>query len=113
MKFPWIKRRSEPWTPTRMSEDEWRATYYGDHHQAERLKYAETLQEHGGQCVERLCVMESRRIEPSAPWQLAHDHKRGPRDYLGPAHPESNEFEAHMRWVFLNGPRLRASTARN
>lgn len=108
MKFGWGKRRdnaSTSWPPA-LSEAQRHDIFYGEHHQAERQKYADTLREFGGQCMERLCVLPSRRIEPGAAWQLAHDHERGPRDYLGPAHAECNEFEAHMRGAAWAGARL-------
>lgn len=78
--------------------------FYGEHHRAERLKYEETIRLYGGQCMERICVMPSRRIAPGAPWHLGHDHERGgARDYLGPTHPECNEAEAQARRGDLGG----------
>ncbi|WP_375000068.1 hypothetical protein [Aeromicrobium sp. CTD01-1L150] len=76
---------------------------YGEPHQMERAKYEPALRAHGGQCMETICVSESRHISPGAPWHLAHDHTRGPRDYLGPAHPECNEFESALRGITWEG----------
>jgi hypothetical protein len=93
------KVRRGPWQP--------RVDRYGDEHVAERAKYAETIRLHGGVCMERICVMPSRRIAPGAYWHLAHDHQSpGAHDYLGPAHPECNEAEARSRgvtWLGMDG----------
>ncbi|MBF4770278.1 hypothetical protein ISU10_21085 [Nocardioides agariphilus] len=51
----------------------------------------------GGECAERVCIMPTRRIEPNSDWHLAHDHTKGPDDYLGPAHAECNVNEALER----------------
>lgn len=80
-----------------------RQQYYGDRHLEERAKYAGLIRESGGMCMERECIMPTRRIRPGAKWHLAHDHDRGgPHDYLGPAHPECNEHEARQRGVTWN-----------
>ena len=79
------------------------AEWYGERHRIEREKYAETLNTYGGVCMERVCILPSRRIEAGASWHLAHDHERGGQtDYLGPAHPECNRREAQVRrgeWI--------------
>lgn len=78
--------------------------YYGERHQLERAKYAAAIKEHGGICMERECIMPSRRIEAGAFWHLAHDHAAGgAHSYLGPAHPECNEHEARQRGVTWAG----------
>lgn len=84
---------------TRTAKSRWEERY-GERHQVERAKYADTIRSYGGLCMEKVCVMPSRRIEAGAFWHLAHDHERGgPHDYLGPAHPECNEAEARARGV--------------
>lgn len=84
-------------------EREW-VDFYGEHHWAERARYAETIRLHGGECMERTCVMATRRIAPGAKWHLAHDHEAGGHDqYLGPAHPECNMAEARARGVVWEG----------
>lgn len=72
---------------------------YGDGHQRERAKYEDQIRVSGGRCAERACVKKSRRIKAGAAWHLAHDHQLGGDAYLGPAHPECNEFEALQRGV--------------
>ncbi|QYJ03324.1 hypothetical protein KUV85_13430 [Nocardioides panacisoli] len=88
-------------------EDEYAEVYeepYGEHHWELRSEYAAIIRSHGGYCVERVCIMATRRIERGAPWHLAHDHDRGgSRDYLGPAHPECNQAEALRRGVTWDG----------
>lgn len=88
-------------------EARWRGPWvdrYGDEHAAERAKYVDTIRLHGGDCMERICVMPSRQIAPGANWHLAHDHvSGGAHDYLGPAHPECNEAEARGRGVTWAG----------
>ena len=77
---------------------------YGEEHQALRAQIAEKIRQRGGTCMERICVMPSRRIEPTAYWHLAHDHESGgAHDYLGPSHPECNEAEARGRGVTWAG----------
>ena len=95
----WKKRRHRRRNPRPVWVDP-----YGEHHQLERAKYAKAIRASGGHCMERICVMPSRRIEPGAYWHLAHDHvSGGPSDYLGPAHPECNEQEARERGVIWEG----------
>lgn len=72
---------------------------YGDPHQRERAKYADVIRVSGGTCSERRCIKETRTIAPGSKWHLAHDHQLGGHNYLGPAHPECNEFEALLRGV--------------
>lgn len=72
---------------------------YGDPHERERAKYAEVIRVRGGNCTERRCIKETRTIAAGSKWHLAHDHQLGGHNYLGPAHPECNEFEALVRGV--------------
>lgn len=77
---------------------------YGLEHLEERMKYVDIIRQHGGECQETVCIMPTRRIARGAPWHLAHDHARGGRhDYLGPAHPECNQYEALVRGVAWPG----------
>lgn len=97
----WPKRRRKK--RLRQERGPWIDDWYDDQHRAERTKYAEVIREHGGQCMEKVCVLQSRRIEAGATWDLAHDHERGGQhDYLGPAHPECNKAEARSRGVVFN-----------
>ena len=76
----------------------WVDDFYGEHHQLERAKYVDGIRADGGSCMERICVMPTRQIEPGATWHLAHDHLNGgATNYLGPAHPECNKHEKRMR----------------
>lgn len=73
---------------------------YGEHHLALRAHWHQIVAEHGATCSERICLRPSRTIARGAYFHLAHDHDSGgPRDYLGPAHPECNEHEARVRGV--------------
>lgn len=77
---------------------------YGVEHLTERTKYVDLIRQHGGECQEKVCIMPTRWIARGAPWDLAHDHARGGRDdYLGPAHPECNQYEALLRGVTWPG----------
>jgi hypothetical protein len=86
----WRRKKAAPFV--------WVDNFYGEHHQVERAKYAASLRSEGGQCMERICVMQTRRIAPGAPWHLAHDHEaHSATAYLGPAHPECNKHEKQLR----------------
>lgn len=103
----WNLRRGEQHgalPPTRSAGQRSAPERYGEAHQTEGLKYADTIRRHGGVCMEPVCVMPTRRIDSGAFWHLAHDHARGgAHDYLGPAHPECNQAEALRRGVTWDG----------
>lgn len=113
----WFRERHNPKPPPAQRSPDWiePEEWYGENHQDERAKYVDIIREHGGVCMERICIMPSRRIETGARWDLAHDHEAGGRhDYLGPSHPECNKYEAEQRKGhamggiaegYVNGPR--------
>jgi hypothetical protein len=72
---------------------------YGDLHRVLRdLIESDMLLRHSGcRCAERVCVRGNRSIGWWQEWHLAHDHRGGPADYLGPAHPECNGAERGTR----------------
>lgn len=80
---------------------------YGLAHQNLRAAWKDIIRAHGAECMERECLMPSRRIEAGASWDswdLAHDHDKGGRhDYLGPAHKICNQAEALRRGVTWDG----------
>jgi hypothetical protein len=79
---------------------------YGPAHQALRAAWKDVIRDHGATCMERECIMRSRQIPAGAPWDawdLAHDHERGPHDYLGPSHKICNQAEALRRGVTWPG----------
>ena len=80
---------------------------YGAAHQNLRAAWKDIVRLQGAQCMERECLMSSRRIEAGASWDswdLAHDHEKGGQhDYLGPAHKLCNQAEALRRGVTWEG----------
>lgn len=74
---------------------------YGEHHQAERRRWAVIIAAEGARCSERECIMPSRAIEKgaaAASWDLGHDHESGGvADYLGPVHKICNQYEGLLR----------------
>jgi hypothetical protein len=72
---------------------------YGAEHQAERARWAPTVEAGEGQCAERVCLEENegrgRWIPPDAAWHLAH--AEGQHGYRGPAHARCNISEASKR----------------
>lgn len=84
------------------SEDE----RYGASHKALREAWKEIIQQKEVECREHECIMPSRSIAQSAPWDawdLAHDHERGGDFYVGPAHKKCNQAEALRRGVTWEG----------
>lgn len=83
---------------------------YGVAHQNLRAAWKDIIRLNGADCMERVCLMPSRRIEVGASWDswdLAHDHqKSGRHEYLGPAHKVCNQAEALHRGVTWEGAPL-------
>lgn len=64
------------------------AQYASTEHRKLRKQYQALIDAGQGSCTETVCVHQSRRIPPGAPWHLAHTPDR--QNYLGPAHPRCN-----------------------
>lgn len=64
---------------------------WGWPHQQERARIKPTVDAGNGYCTEPVCLYADRWIDPSEPWDLAHDRDNG--GYHGPAHAKCNRSE--------------------
>jgi hypothetical protein len=70
---------------------------YGRSHRNLRRQWAPHVEAGGVECSAPLCMVEqgggSRRIAPTAPWDLGHD-ETDRRRYAGPQHQECNRGQS-------------------
>lgn len=64
-------------------------------HQAERAKWAPEVEAGRGWCVEPVCLMPSRWIQPGTAWHLAHDTSG--TIWIGVSHARCNSSEGARR----------------
>lgn len=64
-------------------------------HKRERRRWLPVVRAGNGWCAELVCLRPSRWMDPSEPWDLAHDHVNG--GYLGPSHRACNRSEGAAR----------------
>lgn len=64
-------------------------------HKRERKLWLPVVKAGQAYCSEPVCLMPSRWLDPSQPWDLSHDHQRG--GYLGPSHRRCNRAEGAAR----------------
>jgi hypothetical protein len=71
-----------------------RRVYDTREHRQLRAKYKRAVDAGNAWCLEPICLMPDRHIEPGQKWDLAHDEFG---DYRGPAHAKCNRSEAARR----------------
>ena len=69
--------------------------YSTPEHRAQRKQLAGLIAAGDGWCVEAVCLMPSRWIEPGTPWDVAHDSTG--TQYRGAAHSRCNRSEGATR----------------
>lgn len=82
---------------------------YGPEHTRQRAQLAPIVAAGKAMCAEVICVEQSRRIAPDAPWDLAHTPDR--TQWLGPAHKICNQNEASRRGGQASGAQAKRRAA--
>ena len=82
---------------------------YGQSHVAQRAQLAPIVAAGKAMCAELVCLMPSRRIDPDAPWDLAHTEDRS--GWRGPAHRACNANEASRRGGITSGRQAKRRAA--
>lgn len=76
---------------------------YGAEHRRTKDQWRPVVAAGRALCTEPICLMRSRAIAPTEPWDLAHDRGNPRRKYRGPAHRRCNRSEGATYGNVLRG----------